>query len=306
MLHQLRNKLQRFHFEQKCKGILDTAPVVTEPGNRLAVLSQVCHKDLLMYLLAVKSFTRQVAVGAIYVVDDGSLTAEDRAILDQHLPGYTVFTLGELRSFRCPHGGTWERLLAIAMLTKEHYVIQLDADTLALGDLAEVMDCVVHSRAFTIGTWDHQTPETMRERRDAALPLSRLPKAHVQVVAEANLGKISGFDDMRYIRGCSGFAGFPRQSFSRERVEDLSEQMHRALGERWSEWGTEQFMSNVIVANTESPVVLPHPKYSDCTQAQRGGQTFVHFIGTCRFAHGTYARMSAQILKEFRAGNAAH
>lgn len=304
MFYQLRNRLQRFHFEQKCKGIVDTPPVVAEPGNRVALLSQTRHMDLLMYLLAVKSFARHIPVGAIYIVDDGTLTADDRALLDQQLPDCTVFALQELRSLRCPKGGTWERLLAIAMLNKDHYVIQLDADTLALGELAEVADCVAHSQAFTIGTWDHQAPETMRERRDVALPLSRLPKAHVQVMAEANLDKISGFDNMQYIRGCSAFAGFPQGSFSRERVEDLSEQMHNALGERWSEWGTEQFMSNVIVANTENPMVLPHPKYSDCTQVHRGGQAFVHFIGTCRFAHGTYASMSAQILREFRARDA--
>jgi hypothetical protein len=135
----------------------------------------------------------------------------------------------------------------------------------------------------------------MRERWDVASSLASDPNAHVQVVAEAHLDRIRGFESMRYIRGCSGFSGFPRGSFSRKDLESISEQMHHALGDRWREWGTEQFTSNVIVANTPDPVVLPHPKYCDCTQLRRI-PVFVHFIGTCRFKDGQYRRVGRQVI----------
>jgi hypothetical protein len=222
-------------------------------------------------------------------------------VLHIHLPGCVVLGLADFVSPDCPRGGTWERLLAIASMVEGSYVIQLDADTLTLEEVDEVVACVRAQRAFTIGTWDGQQPETMEERREVALRLVGNPNAHVQVVAEANLDKIAGFDSLRYIRGCSAFAGFPKGSFSVPYVEDISRQMHAALGNRWSEWGTEQFMSNVVVANTAAPLVLPHPKYCDCTHLGDERHAFVHFIGTCRFKDGRYAGLGRRLIKSMGA-----
>jgi hypothetical protein len=253
-----------------------------------------------MYLLAVKSFCRRLEPRAIYVLSDGSLTAEDFATLERHLPGVAFLQLEGFCSDKCPRGGTWERLLAISDKVAESYVIQLDADTLSVGPLSEVADCIRAGRAFTIGTWDDQRPESAEERRDVAAKLAREGRVHVQVLAESHLDRLHGFDTMRYIRGCSGFSGFPRGSFSRADVERISVQMASALGDRWREWGTEQFISNLIVANTASPAVLPHPKYCDCTQ-YKGAAVFVHFIGNCRFSgdrYRTLGRREIALLKK--------
>lgn len=295
MFYSLKNRAGRTMFAWRCSGILKTPPLRLEGDLRFALLSQVQHKDLLMYLLAVKSFALQLKPQAIYIVNDGSLTSEDRQILDQHLPGHTLYSLADFRSSKCPRGGTWERLLAISARVSDHYVVQLDADTLTLGPIDEVRDCIEGGRAFSIGTWDEQTPETMQERHEVAARLALNPNAHIQVAAEAALDKLSGFESMRYIRGCSGFSGFPQGSFSPETIEGISQQMAAALGHRWSEWGTEQFTSNIIVANTKDPMVLPHPKYCDCTQL-RGDPVFVHFIGTCRFRGGAYQRLGRKTI----------
>ncbi len=66
----------------------------------------------------------------------------------------------------------------------------------------------------------------MRERRETAIEDWLHGRGdHMQVVAEANFDKLSDFESLRYVRGCSGFAGFARQSFTREFVEDISAQM---------------------------------------------------------------------------------
>lgn len=295
MFYKLKNRLGRAAFTWHAAGILKTPPVRLDADSPCALLSQIQHKDVLMYLLAVKSFARRIPPCAIYIIDDGTLTAEDRGCLRQHLPGHRVFSLQDFASDRCPRGACWERLLGISALVRDHYVIQLDADTLTLSPIDEVRACIEQSRAFSIGTWDNQKPETMRERYEVATKLARDPRAHIQVVAEASVDKLRGFDSMNYIRGCAGFSGFPRGSFSKETVEDISQQMVAALGDRWSEWGTEQFTSNVIVANTADPMVLPHPKYCDCTQL-RGDPVFVHFIGTCRFKGGRYGRLARRTI----------
>jgi hypothetical protein len=296
MFYQLKDRVRRHRFASACAGILRAPPVALDTTSRLAVLSQLQHKDMLMYLLAVKSFARQVPPCAAFVVDDGSLSADDRALLGEHVPGLTLLELAEFRSAVCPRGGTWERLLAIASLVREHFVVQLDSDTLTVGPIDDVRTCVNEQTAFALGTWDRQGFESMRERVETASKLNRGPNPHVQVAAEASFIKLRDFDSLRYVRGCSGFAGFAPQSFTRDFVEDISAQMQAAIGSRWSEWGSEQVMSNIVLANIPGATVLPHPKYADCHKMQAGVTEFIHFIGSCRFDEGTYGRLGAQVI----------
>ena len=144
----------------------------------------------------------------------------------------------------------------------------------------------------------------MREQWETAVGLKPDPGAHVQLVAEANFHKLRDFETLRYIRGCAGFAGFPRRSFTRGFVEKISGEMRAAIGDKWAEWGSEQVMSNIVVANVPGAVVLPHPKYADCHKMRRGETMFVHFIGSCRFTGGTYAKLAAGVIAHLEADNA--
>src|ERR1700674_1737112 len=116
MFYQLKDRLRRHRFAGACKSVLQAAPVVLDASSGLVVLSQVQHKDVLLLLLAVKSFARQVKPRAVCVVNDGSLSANDRAVLQEHIPGVNLLELAEFRSAVCPIGGCWERLLAISSL----------------------------------------------------------------------------------------------------------------------------------------------------------------------------------------------
>jgi len=296
MFYQLKDRVRRHRFASACKGVLQAPPVALDASSNLVVLSQVQHKDVLLFLLAAKSFAQRVKPGAIYVLNDGSLTANDCAVLREHVPGLNLLELAEFRSDACPRGGTWERLLAIASLVHDHYVIQLDSDTLTTGSIDEVRHCVEHQAAFALGTWNKQKIEPMREQYETARKLAPQADSHVQVVAEANFDKLDGFESLQYVRGCSGFAGFARQSFTREFVEAISGQMQVAIGAKWSEWGSEQVMSNIVLANIRGAIVMPHPKYADCHKMQPGLTEFIHFIGSCRFDNGNYARLGAQVI----------
>ena len=296
MFYQLKDRVRRYRFAGACKGVLQAAPAALDGSSNLVMLSQVQHKDVLLLLLAVKSFARQVRPRTVCVLNDGSLSANDLAMLQEHIPGVNLLELAEFRSAICPRGGTWERLLAIASLVRDHYVIQLDSDTLTIGSIEEVRHCVEGQSAFALGTWNNQKIETMRERCETASKLAHQTDSHVQVVAEANLDKLDDFESLRYVRGCSGFAGFARQSFTREFVEAISGQMQAAIGAKWSEWGSEQVMSNIVIANIPNAIVLPHPKYADCHKMQPGVTEFIHFIGSCRFDDGNYARLGAQLI----------
>jgi hypothetical protein len=296
MLYELKDRMRRARFARACSGVLRTSPVALDAAAGVVLLSQVQHKDVLMFLLAVKSIARQIRPRAVYVLDDSSLSGDDLAKLREHVPGLTLFELAEYRSAACPSGGTWERLLAISSLVRDHYVIQLDSDTLTVGLIDEVRDCIGRQAAFALGTWDNQKIETMRERCATGKKRITQGDGHVQVVSEANFDKLVRFESLRYVRACSGFAGFSRGSFTREFVETISTQMEAAIGDRWHEWGSEQVMSNIVIANIPDAIVLPHPKYADCHKMKPGVTEFIHFIGSCRFNDGNYARLGAEVI----------
>jgi hypothetical protein len=267
-------------------------------GCETAVISAVQHKNLIMYLLAVKSLTRQVDVGNIYILNDGTLTRKDIEILNKHIPGFILLEGKDFKIQYCPSDVSWQRLKAVSELIKNHYIIQLDSDTLTLGPITEVVDCIKGNRGFIIGTWDNQDLETMEERCETAKNYNkRGSKDHVQVVAEANFDKLSEFKSLKYIRGCSGFMGFPKGSFSKSFIERISGEIRAAIGEKWNEWGSEQAMGNIIVANIPNSKVLPHPKYCAVDKMKPLEAVFIHFIGTYRFSKGIYSRLARNIIR---------
>ncbi|NWG75358.1 MAG: hypothetical protein HXY24_12235 [Rubrivivax sp.] len=292
----------RFRFAQACSGILATPPVKLDRNSNLMLFSQLQHKDVLLALLAVKSFVSRTAVGAIRILNDGSLTPSDFALLRSHLPGVEFVDLEEVRSAHCPTGGCWERLLWIARLTRDHYVIQLDSDTLTLADIPEVRACVDENRSFVIGTWDRQDFEPMTATVIAAKNrmASQQGEPHVQLLAEANFDGLDRYHDIRYVRGCAGFSGFASGSVDRTFIETISQQMGQIIGKAWHRWGSEQVMSNIVVANDPSAMVLPHPKYCDCTKLKEDIAVFVHFIGACRFTGDAYQRLANQVIGPLR------
>jgi hypothetical protein len=300
MFYNLKDKLRRAIFSRSVHLILSTKPVDINSNNNIALLTQLQHKDVLLALIALKSFTFRIPVGAIYVLNDGSLTTADIETLSYHIPKVEFLKMEDAYSELCPKGGTWERLLTISRLIKDHYVIQLDSDTLTLSDIPEITECVKENKSFVIGTWDEQVCESMSNRQSqaAALVSKSAQNPHIQLAAESNFNKLARFNELRYVRGCSGFSGFAKGSFDRAFVEEISAQMTQALGDRWQEWGSEQVMSNIVVANTPSNRVLPHPKYCDCSKIRGGVTAFIHFIGSCRFIGGTYAKLSRQVIND--------
>ena len=121
---------------------------------------------------------------------------------------------------------------------------------------------------------------------------------HVQMLAEAHFSKLDGSENLRYVRGCAGFSGFPKESFNKQFIIDFSTKMEKEIGSKWHEWGSEQVMSNVVVANLDKADVLPHPKYSDCNNMKLPDTCFIHFIGECRFKRSIYAKLAQNEIRK--------
>ena len=290
MFYKQKNQFRRWWFDRRIRGVLDTAPLrLADDPTEPVVLSQLQHKDVLMYLAAVKSFACHVLPAEVHVVDDGSLDADDRKLLSKHVAGIHFHALADCREPGLPRGGCWERLIAIARLSERRYVIQLDSDTLTLAPITEVVAAARGDKAFSIGTWDYQQIEPALERALTAKSHLLGGRPHVQLLAEAHFDRLRDADSLKYVRGCAGFSGFSVGVGKLELMRDLSGQMQTMIGERWLEWGSEQVMSNLLVANQPDAIVLPHPEYTDCEKMRPGVTRFVHFIGTCRFRRGVYA-----------------
>jgi hypothetical protein len=263
-------------------------------------VTQLCHPDVVMYLLAVKSLARFLPPARVYVLDDTSLTARDRDVLASHVPGLELSSIASVKNTTCPAGGTWERLLFIADLPGSAYAIQLDADTLTLRPPREVRRCVEDGVSFTLGTGQGRAivpaSEAARMVREVATSVDR----HVQILAEQKLDELPGAATLRYVRGNSGFAGFGPAAGRRAAIEAFSASMAALLGPaKWAEWGSEQVTSNFVIANSPGAEVLPYPVYGYHHPGRSGAESvLVHYMGTYRFAGGAYLADAREVIRE--------
>lgn len=289
---KLRLAVNQRRFDREIGGILDTPPVNLGSEPFIA-LSMVHHRDVGPYLLAIKSFCRFLHPHRIIVVADPTITDADRSRISAHVCGVEFARAEDYREVGLPRGGCWERLIAISEFVQDDYVIQLDADTVALADMEEIRDAVQRRSSFVLATEDGQDFVSLAQAASWARPRAEAGE-HVQILAEANLDRLPGASSGRYVRGCAGFSGFAPGSFSRAQLREFSHAMGVALGDKWSAWGTEQFASNYMVSNSAGSCVLPHPKYCHPGR-ERPGTVFLHFIGYVRFNTDRYGRAAKEV-----------
>lgn len=294
MLDGIKKRINRAWFNFRCSGVLNSAPVRCNSESNLLIVSQLHHPDLIMYLLAAKSFARFVQPRVFVIVDDG-LLMEDRKILTKHLGSVRFILSKDVFLGSCPAGGCWERILSLSQECESNYVIQLDADTLTLREPTEVLESLASNRSFTLGT-GFEIVSFIEASNFAHKNTSN----HVQAHAERALSNYPGQQKLKYVRGCAGFTGFAKGKLPRVQIEDFSSQMSKLIGtDRWKEWGSEQVTSNYMVANASGSVVLPverYPFWEPGVQIDKA--VFVHFFGTYRFDAGMYHQQALQLLQQ--------
>lgn len=289
-----KTEVYRRQYHAAAKAILNT-PAITPGTAPFTLLSMVQKRDVASYLVAVKSFCHYLNPQQIVVVCDPSIDAQDRAVLRQHIPHITLHHADEFTHPNVPRGGTWERLLAIANYCVKGYVVQLDADTITLATLAVVNQAIAEQRGFVIGEEPDQCLYTLRD----TAAHTHLPPAtagakppHIQLCTEAAMDKVGLPPDEKYVRGCSGFTGFPPDPLMQARLLRFAEAMGAHFGDRWQEWGTEQITSNYLVANCNVlPIVLPYPDYGT-PNVENDSTVFLHFIGSMRFINSRYKQLT--------------
>lgn len=297
-------------FERTARDVLDTAPLRVV-GDTPLFVSMLPRRDLVPYLVAIKSLYAEVKQGRVAVinersvVDHNSLTDEDLAVLRHHVPGIEIIDFCAISTGRCPRGGTWERLVKIIELTKENYVIQVDADTLVSGPIPEVLDCVQANRSFILGTdvglAVSPAPQTARMAQ-GWIETFGWTQPVICVAAEAALDRLPNAARKSYVHASSGFGGFARGAFSVDDLEWFSLHMSKLIGPQiWNnKWGSEQIGSNYTLANAPGAKVLPFPRFA-CFEPHTppGNPAFMHYIGTYRHNNGVYRNRVAEFIRRY-------
>lgn len=285
-------RVKRWRHGHVAAAVLATPPLRPRDDG-VVLLSMVGTAAVLPALVALKSLHAGLGRGRVALLDDGTLTAADRATLARHLGDPPITPIGAVDLGAVPAGGTWERLLHLLELRRDSYVLQVDSDTVTLGPLPEVAEAIDIGRDFMLrgeaGVEFADLFELGERHRDAD---PHRPGLHVQDAAEAAMGRadLARVGARRYARGCSGFAGFASGGPGRDLAEAFSLEMDRLIGRAsWSRWGSEQVTSNLVVANGHDPLLLPYDRY--CNYEDRplpADVRFVHFIGTYRFCGTAY------------------
>lgn len=298
MFYNLRKKLKQSWFDFHCANIYRTPPVVCDPGSDVVVISQLYHPDMAMYLLAAKSFSHYLAPREFVIVDDG-LLAEDKRVLSRHFSSIRFVPREAVSTGRCPVGACWERLFTLCEVNRDSYVIQLDSDTLTLSDPMEVRQSVAGRRSFTLGT---STGRDFVGLEEASRYAFTRESDHVQIRSERAFKEYPGKERLKYVRGCAGFAGFARGHLSVEAIEEFSTTMEGLLGHGlWRQWGSEQVVSNFMVANGANSLVLPVERYPFWIPGlDMEGVALAHFFGTFRFSKGMYLRQARRVIERLK------
>lgn len=294
MFYSLRARLKKQWFSFNARRILSTPPVSCDKDSAIVILSQLHHPDLIMYLVAAKSFSQYVRPKTFLIVDDG-LLEEDKTLLRNHFQCIEFRKTRDVPLGACPRGGCWERLLGVADANELAYVIQLDSDTITMAPPNEVLKCVEDNRCFTMGTPGGNAIVGLQEASSAA---SRWRGNHVQKLAEEALCRLPPGLGESYVHGCAGFAGFAAGSLRRKKMYAFTDAMAQLVGnEKWAEWGSEQVTSNFMVANSPGATVLPVNHYPFWKRGVEIDEAkLVHFFGTHRFKHGQYLRSAKKVI----------
>jgi hypothetical protein len=275
---RLRRYLKYAEFDRQTRRVLDTPPINYKDAP-LAIVSMVSNLDPQMYIIAVKALYRRLGRGKIVAIVDADMPESSRDLIRKHLVKVDFVHLEDINPGKCQRGGTWERVFYCVTRSRNEYVIQIDADTFCFGDLSEVTSCVDQNRSFTLAEGLPKQPLA-----DWPAIWAQTPGSHIVNTFEQRAMEYPGANELLYVRGSSGFAGFAVGAFDTVRLEQFHVDMLAVHGERWKEWGTEQIASNYVVANSPGGLPLPHPKFSTFV----GGEvpdpcSALHFIGTYRF-----------------------
>ncbi|TWX51086.1 hypothetical protein [Colwellia hornerae] len=291
-----KSKLLHKYFDWDVKDALKIKPLDRQSNIKsgLCVLSMLCKRDFYQYIVSIYSFTQLLNPEKIVVVNDGSLTQEHLDILLTMIPDLTVLNGTDYIDERVPTYTSWRRMLALESYIESYYVVQLDADLISRYDLSEIEQAYSENRSFILGT-EIKERWTIEDAQERARARKNPNNKHVQQLAEENLESLKAINYKYYVRGCAGFAGYAKGSFSIDTLIDISNCMFGSIGDTWRNWGSEQTAANILIANQPSSIILPLELYGSVARYDEKLK-LIHFLGTWRFDGFLYNKIAKEFI----------
>lgn len=215
-------------------------------------------------LLAIKSLWAQLQRGRVAILDDGTLTGRDRALLALHCGDPEILDLAGVDGAGFPQNHIWARLLSVLDHRHGEYWVQLDGNIIITGPVPEVEAAILSNRSFILpahGCTAH-APAPLGKVARASDSDAPPPAGTARTTLEACLHQIGHDMGWRYIAGCSAFAGFAAGGAGRPLAAAFLAEMtqfadHDALASN----AAEQVLSGFLIANDPAPVILPAERY---------------------------------------------
>ncbi|MBN1378515.1 MAG: hypothetical protein JXA04_04710 [Gammaproteobacteria bacterium] len=263
------------------RKILKTRPLPCKPTSDVNYISLVCHRDVNICLLAVKSFLRFYDNVRVTLQDDGSLTPGDITKFEHHIPGVAVLSRSdadkkierllnqELFDMRS-HDVSFLKLLDVNLLFDGRKIVA-DSDILFLRRPTEIIDWIETKNA---PPFYHQV-----------LNANKAFEAQLQRINH-RLG--TTLTELDY---CSGFIGF-NDSFS---VEEMT-RVARVLNNISKVWGLEQNIYALLLKERSS--MLNPSRYTAIIEktapALVENACMIHFVG--KLKHKQYVKHGIEII----------
>jgi hypothetical protein len=297
MFYDLKRRGYRWKFEWSIRGILDTPPLrlVQAPWT---IVSMVGETDVHMYILAIKSFYSKLGSGKVIAIVSKKMSEKEIDKLKHHIIGIEFQIIEEIDVGTFQRGGCWERLVYILDRARQEFVIQLDSDTITIGDnIDEIKERIDANASFAYV--DGNRPIISLSAVSAEAKISK--SNYVGLVLERSFENWSNADRLRYCRGSAAIAGFARGTEGVAVLKEFHSNMMASLGQRHQEWGTEQCASNFVIANASTVSMLPFPEYSTYPglETDKNVKMF-HMLGSVRYADGYYAKKGKKIITEMK------
>jgi hypothetical protein len=306
MLYRVRKRLQTARFRLAARGIYGTPPLPCDPTADCTIHTMLSHADLLMYLLAIKSFLRFRPAARVVVHSDGSLTHGDEAVLNHHVPNLQIVATRDaddraerqlnpfLREWRA-RDASWRRVIDTELWCETPRRLIIDADILTLRQPTAVLQWIAGSgrgRPLLFGAPEGPPSGPITAGRG---------RRHIQTVFREQLATVAtqlGRPAEFFQGATSGYYGCERD-VSVPAIEAVI-RAALAAGIPMHEWGGEQCLV-VYLLSTAAPIRLDPRHYVNFAPEvieRLNEVAVVHFYGTFRYYGGVYPRLAADVVRQ--------
>lgn len=284
------------HHAETIADILDTPPLPAQAGS-LVLFAEIGAAQVLPFLVAVKSFATHLGRGRVVLLDDGSLTAQDRAILAHHCGDPEIIAAHEVTLDTFPDGPGWKQFLTILDRRAREYWISLDCFSVTTGPVPEISAAIARNRSFFCLADAGQA-------RPQPLASVSTPASGDDIAAriEAQLAENGAKGGWLYARTAAGLAGFCALGADRALAKAFLAATGKRLGkENAILRDAAQIAVNFHLANENEAEILPPDRYFSYTGEDWPEEAaFAQFPAQHRYSDSAYIDASRRAIEALR------